>query len=144
MNGWLVDTNVLSAFSPDRPQPSPRTADWIEDHTDQLFLATVTLAEIWSGIARLRRVGSDRRAERLRHWLERILNLYGDRILSLDLAAARFAGEMNDAARAIGRHPGFADIAIAAIARAHEMVVLTANRRHFEPLGLETFNPLAL
>jgi toxin FitB len=144
VSGWLVDTNVLSAFGPDRQPPDAAVGNWMEDHTDQLFTCSVTAAEISTGIAKLRRLGAALRAERLKNWFERVLVLYGDRVLPLDLAAARIAGDLSDAATAIGRHPGFPDIAIAAIARAHGLVVLTANHRHFEPLGIETLNPLDL
>jgi len=76
-------------------------------------------------------------------WFDRILDDYADRVLPFDLAAARIAGALGDAAQATGRHPGFADVAIAAIAKAHELVVVTLNRRHFDPLGVEVVNPFA-
>jgi hypothetical protein len=44
------------------------------------------------------------------------------------------AGALAEEAQAIGRHPGFADVLIAASARALDAVILTANPRHFEPL----------
>jgi hypothetical protein len=46
------------------------------------------------------------------------------------------------ASSAKGRHPGFADVAIAAIAKSRELVILTLNLRHFDHLGVETLNPL--
>jgi predicted nucleic acid-binding protein len=66
-------------------------------------------------------------------------------VLSFDLAAARIAGALSDAARAgRRRYPGFADIAIAAIAKSRELVIVTLNLRHFEPLGVEVLNPFHL
>jgi hypothetical protein len=76
-------------------------------------------------------------------WFERILSVYADRVLFFDLAAARVAGALGDAAQAAGRHPGFADVAIAGIAKVRELVVVTVNQRHFDPLGVEVFNPFA-
>jgi len=70
-----------------------------------------------------------------------MLSLYADRVLGFDLPAARIAGALGDAARAGGRHPGFADVAIAAIAKSRELVVLTLNLRHFHPLGIDALNP---
>ena len=67
---------------------------------------------------------------------------YADRVLPFDLTAARIAGALSDAASAKGRHPGFADVAIAAIAKSRELVMLTLNLRHFDHLGVETLNPL--
>jgi predicted nucleic acid-binding protein len=101
----------------------------------------ISVAEIEAGIAELRRTGSVRRADNLDQWFDRILDDYADRLLTFDLVAARIAGSLADAARAIGRHPVFGDVAIAAIAKARELVVVTLNRRHFEPLGVAVVNP---
>ena len=143
MTGWLLDADVLSAFAPGRHSIPPDAAAWFDDRTDELYLSAITAAEIEAGIAKLFRTGATRRAEALRMWLDRIVAVYADRVLSFDLAAARIAGALGDAAQATGRHPGFADVAIAAIAKAHELVVVTHNQRHFDPLGVEVFNPFA-
>ena len=143
MKGWLLDTDILSAFAPGRPGIPQGTAGWFDDHTEALYLSAITAAEIEAGIAKLFRMGAARRGDALRVWFDRILALYADRVLSFDLAAARLAGALTDAARADRRYPGFADVAIAAIAKTRELVVVTLNRRHFDPLGVEVFNPFA-
>ena len=48
---------------------------------------------------------------------------------------------MSEAAIAIGRHPGLADIIIAATARVHGLTVLTRNLKHFIPLGIDCLDP---
>jgi toxin FitB len=93
------------------------------------------------GIAKLRRTGAGRRADDLRQWFDRILANYADRLLTFDLAAAKIAGVLGDSAQADGLYPGFADVAIAAIARSRDLVIVTLNLRHFEPLGVDTLNP---
>ena len=143
MKGWLLDTNVLSVFAPGKPAVAPKFITWFEERTEELFLSAVTAAEIEAGIAKACRTGSGRKADELRAWFERMLSFYADRVLPFDLPAARIAGALSDAARAEGRHPGFADVAIAAIAKSRELVILTLNLRHFDPLGVETFNPFA-
>ena len=143
MTGWLLDTDVLSAFAPGRQSIPPDAAAWFDDRTDELYLSEITAAEIEASIAKLFRTGATRRAETLRMWFDRIVAVYADRVLSFDLAAARVAGALGDAAQAMGRNPGFADVAIAAIAKAHELVVVTLNQRHFDSLGVEVFNPFA-
>ena len=142
MNGWLLDTNVLSAFAPGRPILSADINLWLEERSEALFLSTVSVMEIDAGVAKLRRIGAARRGDILKTWLGHILDLYGERILPFDLAAAHVAGELHDVATSIGRHPGFADVAIAAIAKSRDLVVLTVNHRHFNPLGIETLNLL--
>jgi toxin FitB len=141
VTGWLLDTNVLSAFAPGRPGVAPDVTAWFQEHTDELFLSAITAAEVEAGIAKLRRTGAVRRADELRVWFDGMLSSYADRVLPFDLAAARIAGELGDAAQAEGRHPGFADVAIAAIARSRQLVILTSNSRHFEPLGVELRDP---
>ena len=71
-------------------------------------------AEISDGIVNLRRTGSAAKAAGLDDLLELVLHLYGERVLPFDIPAARLAGEWMDAARAAGRMPGFADIAVVA------------------------------
>ena len=143
MTGWLIDTNVLSAFGPDKPALRSEVRLWLRERADALFLSTITAAEIEAGITKLHRAGGTRRAEGLRTWFDRILEQYAERLLPFDLAATRIAGQFIDAAQAQGRYPGIADISIAAIARSHQLALLTANLRHFEPLGIETLNPFA-
>jgi predicted nucleic acid-binding protein len=144
VTGWLIDTNVLSAFAPGKRTLPPEAAAWFRERADALFLSTISAMEIGTGIAKLRRIGATRRAEGLHAWFNRILQQYADRVLAFDLAAAHAAGSLNDAAQAAGRHPGFADIAIAAIAQSRQLVILTTNLRHFNPLGVEARNPFAV
>ncbi|HEX5320541.1 MAG TPA: hypothetical protein VFW46_15365 [Stellaceae bacterium] len=88
------------------------------------------MIEIETGIAKLDRTGATRRAEILRNWHGQILGSYTERVLPLDLTAARIAGSLGDGAIATGRYPGFADVAIAAIAKSQDLAVLTLNLRH--------------
>ena len=143
MTGWLLDTNVLSVFAPGKPAIAPKVTSWFEDRTDALYLSSITAAEIEAGISKARRTGSGRRADELRAWFERMLSFYADRVLPFDLSAARIAGTLSDAAQAEGWHPGFTDVAIAGIAKSRELVILTLNLRHFDPLGVDTLNPFA-
>ncbi len=142
MKGWLLDISVLSLLAPGRPAPAEAFAIWLRGQADRLHISTVTVAEIEQGICKLRRAGDVERAEGLTRWLDAVIGLHGQRILSLDARVARLAGVLSDQAIATGRHPGFADVAIAATARAHDLVLLTRNGRHFEPLGITHRDPL--
>jgi predicted nucleic acid-binding protein len=64
-------------------------------------------------------------------------------ILVLDATAARVAGSLSDQANALGRHPGSADVAIAALASHAACLLLNSNLRHFEPLGIACADPMA-
>jgi len=138
---FLVDTNVLSMGAPGRTEGAAALAEWLDARSDELFLSTVTVAEISDGIAKLRRTGALARADRLDDWLDLVLHLYGDRVMPFDLPAARHAGLLIDRARATGQAPGFADLAIAATAGVHGLTVLTRNLRHFAPLDIPAIDP---
>lgn len=138
---YLVDTNVLSTGSPGRREGTGALTDWLDARSDDLFMSAVTVAEVSDGIARLRRSGSLARADRLDDWLHIVLHLYGDRVIAFDTPAARLAGVLMDRARATGRAPGFADLAIAATAGVHGLTVLTRNMRHFAPLDIPAHDP---
>jgi len=143
VSGWLLDTNIVSALGPGKRTVPRETAAWFRARTDALYLSTISVAEIEAGIAKLFRSGASHRAGLLRSWFDEILAGYADHLLSFDLSAARVAGALSDAALAVGRNPGFADIAIAGTAKANELVVVTFNQRHFDPLGVEVVNPFA-
>jgi len=115
-------------------------ASWVRAHGDHLYISTVTVAEIEAGIARAARIGATTKAERLRRWLSAIEHLYAGRVLPFGIEEARYAGAILDRARA--HDPGFEDIAIAATAAARGFTILTANERHFAPLGVPVANPL--
>lgn len=67
---------------------------------------------------------------------------YADRILPLDADTARLAGQISDAAMVQGRHPGFADVAIAALAQHAELLLLKCKLKHFQYLGVACADPL--
>ena len=138
---FLVDTNVLSAAAPTRTAASADLAGWMERHSERLYLSVITVAEVEDGIAKARREGAVRKADRLAAWLAALLHLYSARILPLDLAAARVLGALSDRARGQGQAPGWADLAIAATAHCHGYTVLTRNLRHFAGLGVAAHDP---
>ena len=74
--------------------------------------------------------------------LNALVHLYSARILSFDLPAARIAGAVSDKARGRGHTPAFADVAIGAIARHHELTVLTRNVGDYAALGIASHDPV--
>ena len=142
-NGYLLDTSVVSVLAPGREALVPTPwADWLQAHHKELFLPCIAVAEMAQGIGKLRRAGGSERADRLDRWLDGLLAAYADRILPLDARAARLAGQISDAAVAQGCHPGFADVAIAALAQNAGLLLLTRNLKHFQPLGVACADPL--
>ncbi len=140
-SGYLLDTSVVSLLAPGRQSADEALAGWIRNHTDALYVSAVTISEIEQEICKLRRAGSTDRADALTRWLGALIDQGGDRILSFDARTGRIAGALSDRAIAAGRHPGFADVAIAATAVAHELLLLTRNGKHFAPLGIPFNDP---
>ena len=133
---YLVDTNVISALAPSKRGREAALIAWLDRASDDLFLSTVTAAEVHAGIAKAEREQAKTKAERLQTWWQSIEYLYGQKILPFDLRCAHAAGEILDAARA--HQPGFADIAIAATAKAHGLTILTRNPVSYTHLTLPT------
>jgi hypothetical protein len=115
--------------------------EWMDSHSSDLFLSAVTIAELADGIAKAKREGTKRKAAELSAWLRTVLHLYGDRVLPFDGPTAEIAGALADLARGRGHSPGFADIAIAATARRHDLTILSRNERHFAPMDVVVVDP---
>ena len=141
MTRYLVDTNVISATAPTAGVSRNELMTWMDLHSLELFLSAVTVAEIADGIANAEREGAKRKVSDLSAWLQTILHLYGDRVLPFDSPTAEMAGALSDLARSRGHAPGFADIAIAATARRHDLIILSRNERHFAPMQVAVLDP---
>lgn len=138
---YVVDTNVISALAPTKAERPLALIEWIERRSGDLFLSVITAAEVRAGIAKAARRGAARKAAALTSWWDTVEHLYGDRILPFDLKAATIAGGFLDDATATGRDPGFADIAIAAIAEANGLGLLTRNVRDFAAICSRAVDP---
>lgn len=126
-----------------RGTPDAPVISWLDQQTERLFIPVVSVAELVAGVAKLKRNGSQHRAVLLETWVTELIATYGDRVVTFDVAAASATGRLLDDARAAGRSPGFADLAIAGIALANDLTVLTRNLRHFAPLGVPAHDPYA-
>ena len=94
---------------------------------DRSFVSVVTIGEIERGIARQRATDPDFAAA-LATWLDRVLALYGERVLPLDLQIARRWGQLS---AALGNDS--ADLMISATALEHGLTVVTRNVSDFSP-----------
>ena len=140
---YLVDTDVISAGAPSKARTMPALLEWMDRNSTRLYVSVVTIAEIEDGIAKSRREGATRKSTLLAEWVDTLVHLYAARILPFDLPAARLAGRLSDKARRAGHTPGFADIAIGAIATHHELTVLTRNVNDYGALGVPVHDPIA-
>lgn len=136
---YLLDTNILSNIT--KPEPSASLLTWMADQVDDdLFIASLTIAEIHRGI--LEKPAGKKRST-LEAWFggkEGPQSLFASRILPFDEKAALIWGELMAQGRATGRPRSALDTIVAAIAQSNNCVVVTDNERDFQ--GIEIINPL--
>ena len=134
----VFDTNVISEFMKDNP--NQMVLDWFDaQSTNDLFVTTVTEAEILTGIALL---PDGRRKNNLLEFADNIFtSLFIGRVLVFDSNAANIYAEIFAQRYAAGRPISQADCQIAAIARSHRAAVATRNVTDFEGIDVELINP---
>lgn len=134
----ILDTNVISELV--RATPSPAVVDWVDQQlVVDLHLASVTVAELLYGIARLP-AGS--RRSKLAEQVEAMITTdFQRRVLPFDLTAAPHYADIA-ATRATGGHPISApDAQIAATCRSHGATLATRNTKDFDDTGITIINP---
>ena len=135
MNGFLLDTNVVSETAKQRPQPA--VVEFMVTQTDS-WLSVVVVHELAYGIMIL---DEGRRRDLMAAWLSQVVSDFSGRILSVDRQAAEFAASMRAQVHRDGRRLKIADALIAGTAMANDMAVVTRNVRDFDGLGVEIVNP---
>ncbi len=134
----VLDTNVLSELM--RAKPAPEVLVWIDAQpTSQLFISSITVAEILYGIARM---ADGKRKQSLLDVATLMFDEdFAGRILSFDSDAAVHYAGLAAESEAKGTVVDMADGQIAAIAALHDARVATRNVRHFDYLGVPVINP---
>jgi predicted nucleic acid-binding protein len=136
---YLLDTNIISDII--KPQPSESLVTWMAAQSDEdLFIATLTLAEIRRGILEKPR-GNKRMV--LEAWFSGPQGpqvLFAGRILPFDEKAGLLWAELMAQGKAAGRPRSGLDMIIAAVAGANECLVVTDNEKDFA--GIRFLNPL--
>ncbi len=136
---FLLDTNIISNVA--KPTPSESLIAWmLEQSDDDLFIASLTVAEIRRGV--LEKPAGKRR-DQLEAWFsgpEGPQSLFAGRVLPFDEAAALIWARLMASSKTDGRPRSALDTIIAAVAQANRCVVVTANERDFA--DVEFVNPL--
>lgn len=132
---YVLDTNVVSALRIRGSNPTVEA--WVSSvPIADLFVTAMTVTEIERGVFRKERRDPGQ-GRVLRRWFEEhVLPAFAGRVLSFDLPAARVLATYR-----IPEHAPLDDALTAAIATHNQMVVVTRNVRHFEPLECACINP---
>lgn len=136
----ILDTKVVS--EPLKLLPDPVVVNWLNAQTPaSLFLTSINLAELLAGVDTM---PQGKRRDALAQALSNHLStLFENRVLHFDARAAHSFGACLAGAEAQGNSVGFADCAIAAIAKSQGLMVATRNVRNFQGTNVELINPWA-
>lgn len=135
MARYLVDANVLSEAT--KPAPDERVVDWLGLHEPELAVDPVILGEIRFGVLLLVR---GRRRSRLERWFEEGVQRL--QCIPWEASTGLRWAELLATLRAQGRAMPVKDSLIAATALAHDLAVVTLNRRDFDAAGVSIVDPL--
>jgi predicted nucleic acid-binding protein len=136
---YLLDTNIISHVI--KPEPSQALLAWLgAQKDDDLFIASLTIAEIQRGILEK---PTGRKRSALDPWFSGPQGppaLFAGRILPFDQRAGLLWARLMADGKAAGRTRCALDIIIASIAAANDCVVVTDNEKDFA--GIAFVNPL--
>ena len=133
----VLDTNVVS--EPLKSQRSFKVMEWLDNQAaETLFLTTVSRAELRFGVLKL---PDGKRKNALATHIDRVLDLFKDRMLSFDAAAADQLAIISARCEKLGKRAVAPDAYIAACAAARGFAVATRNVGHFEHTGVRVINP---
>ena len=133
----VLDTNVVS--EPLKPRPSSKVMAWLDNQSaETLFIAAVSRAELRFGVLKL---PDGKRRNALATHIDRVLDLFKDRTLSFDAAAADQLAMIAAHCEKMGKRIVAPDAYIAACAAARGFAVATRNVSHFEHTGVRVINP---
>ena len=138
MSGWLLDTNVLSELR--RQKPERKVVAFVaEQPLEQLFISTVTLAEIRFGIEM---VSDATRRSELNEWLTNVLRpMFEQRVLEVTEDVLLKWRLLVDDGRKIGHTFSQPDLFLAATALHHRLTLVSRNTADFETARVPMLNP---
>ena len=141
MTRYLLDTNIISNAT--KPAPSQSLMNWLAEQVDDdLFVSSLTVAEIWRGVLQ-RPIG--RKRDQLEAWFKGPQGpraIFAGRVLPFDESAGLEWSRLMAEGKAKGRPRSALDTIIAATAIANDCIVVTDNEKHFEDADI--VNPLRM
>jgi len=135
MNGYLLDTNVLSELRKGS-RANPQALSWFQSVDESnLFINVLVMGEIRAGIERVR-PSDPNQSQALERWLNGFEAAYTDRILPITTAIAGRWARIS----AIDRPP-IMDGLMAATALENELILATRNAQDVARTGVKTIDP---
>ncbi len=137
MNGWLLDTNVVSELRK-RDRINVGVRRWVDAAAEKdLFLSALTLGEIRKGVELLC-PRDPVQATLLEQWLNSLKKQFDGRLLQIDSEIAERWGRLQGV-----RPLPIIDALIAATCLRHDLTLVTRNNADFHDLGVSLLNPFS-
>lgn len=133
---YLIDTDLLSLL--ERKQVPPKLAAWVNANEVDIFLSVVSFAEIQFGLDR----APATHKPSLATWLADLRRKLAPSTEELSVPVLVRWKELLAELKGKNRTMTCEDSLIAATALYHGHTIATHNGRHFEPAGVQTFDPL--
>jgi len=135
---WLLDTNVLSELR--RPRPDPKVVAFVVGQPlDELYISTVTIAEIRFGIELV--TEPDRRAA-LNDWLTQTIRpMFDKRVVPITEDIMLRWRLLLEEGRRVGHTFSQPDLIIAATAIQYGHTVVTRDRSEYDKARVPVINP---
>ncbi|MDF1489231.1 type II toxin-antitoxin system VapC family toxin [Tessaracoccus caeni] len=134
----VLDTNILS--EPFKPEPAPQVLGWLDAQDIRtLFLTTITLAEVRTGIAVL--PDGKRKSVLEQRFEGEVVPQFNGRILPFDEPATVEFARLTARLRAAGRGIDTMDALIAAVCLSTGHALATRNVSHFKDTRIDLINP---
>jgi predicted nucleic acid-binding protein len=133
----ILDTNVLSAFM--RDAPDPIVLSWMDRQPQSsMWTSSISILEIQT---ELQVMPDGKKRASLSEDFERLLVRINHRVVAFDEQAARFAAELTGLRQKKGRVGELRDTMIAGIVLANRASLATRNVAHFNDISATVINP---
>ena len=134
---YLLDTNIISEIV--SKNPNEKVLNFLEKNKDNLYLSVVTIGEINAGIEKL---DNSKRKDKLKLWLQDLLNKFEDKIINIDIYVMLLWGEISSTLKKQGIIISIMDCLIASCAIKENMILVTRNEKDFKNIkNLIIINP---
>ena len=133
--GWLLDADVLS--QPAKKIGDPRVIAWLEKHQQDCYTSSIAIAQLAFWVRSKR----GRQRLQLQAWLTELTDAMHGRVLGFSVSVAHVWAELQHQLRSAGKPMPVEDSYIAAIARRHNLTIVTGNTRDFLRPGIKVLNP---
>ena len=133
---YVADTNVISELM--KPKPAEAVIDWFCDHEGAIYLTSISVTELYSGVLHL---PEGARRSRLVDAISAIVMDCSGKTLGFDGFSAFLCAQFESASLRQGKTMMREDAMVAALCQRNDCVLATRNTEDFDHPGIDVVNP---